>query len=184
MFYNTLMSDPERFVPIVYDPTVAEACLVFGHIYRRARGMYIARDMKGSIAPVLRNWPHGDVRFICVSTGGRILALGDIGANGTSIPIGKLQLYTAGCRRSAYEASGGACGEWRSCSGDPGRPSRRTTELGWCHDQPEWVTGCRQDRRSWAAGVGASINRADPGRGRRSAARAHHLQSRRGLYRG
>jgi malate dehydrogenase (oxaloacetate-decarboxylating)(NADP+) len=95
LFYRTLMSDPARFVPIVYDPTVADACLEFGHIYRRARGMYITREMKGRIAEVLRNWPARDVRFICVSTGGRILGLGDIGANGMGIPIGKLQLYTA-----------------------------------------------------------------------------------------
>jgi malate dehydrogenase (oxaloacetate-decarboxylating)(NADP+) len=95
LFYNTLMSDPARFVPIVYDPTVADACLAFGHIYRRARGMYVTREMKGRIADVLRNWPTRDVRFICVSTGGRILGLGDIGANGMGIPIGKLQLYTA-----------------------------------------------------------------------------------------
>ncbi|HZB91772.1 MAG TPA: NAD-dependent malic enzyme [Stellaceae bacterium] len=95
LFYHTLMSDPARFVPIVYDPTVADACLAFGHLYRRARGMYITREMKGRIAQVLRNWPERDVRFICVSTGGRILGLGDIGANGMGIPIGKLQLYTA-----------------------------------------------------------------------------------------
>src|ERR1700741_361585 len=95
LFYRTLMSDPARFVPIVYDPTVADACLAFGHIYRRARGMYITRNMKGRIAEVFRNWPERDVRFICVSTGGRILGLGDIGANGMGIPIGKLQLYTA-----------------------------------------------------------------------------------------
>src|SRR6202166_1744322 len=95
LFYRTLMADPARFVPIVYDPTIAEACLKFGHIYRRSRGMYITRDMKGRFAEVLRNWPSRDVRFICVSTGGRILGLGDIGANGMGIPIGKLQLYTA-----------------------------------------------------------------------------------------
>lgn len=95
LFYRTLMSDPARFVPIVYDPTVAEACLTFGHIYRRARGMYVTREMKGRIAEVMRNWPERDVRFICVSSGGRILGLGDIGANGMGIPIGKLQLYTA-----------------------------------------------------------------------------------------
>jgi malate dehydrogenase (oxaloacetate-decarboxylating)(NADP+) len=95
LFYRTLMSDPARFVPIVYDPTVAEACLTFGHIYRRARGMYITREMKGRIAEVMRNWPERNVRFICVSSGGRILGLGDIGANGMGIPIGKLQLYTA-----------------------------------------------------------------------------------------
>lgn len=95
LFYRAVMSDPARFIPILYDPTVADACLAFGHIYRRARGMYITREMKGRIAEVLRNWPKRDVRFICVSTGGRILGLGDIGANGMGIPIGKLQLYTA-----------------------------------------------------------------------------------------
>jgi malate dehydrogenase (oxaloacetate-decarboxylating)(NADP+) len=95
LFYRTVMSDPARFVPILYDPTVADACLSFGHIFRRARGMYITRNMKGRMAQVLRNWPERDVRFICVSSGGRILGLGDIGANGMGIPIGKLQLYTA-----------------------------------------------------------------------------------------
>src|SRR5271167_1864911 len=95
LFYRTVMSDPARFIPILYDPTVADACEAFGHIYRRPRGMYITREMKGRIAEVLRNWPEPNVRFICVSTGGRILGLGDIGANGMGIPIGKLQLYTA-----------------------------------------------------------------------------------------
>jgi malate dehydrogenase (oxaloacetate-decarboxylating)(NADP+) len=95
LFYRTVMSDPARFIPILYDPTVADACLAFGHLYRRARGMYISRKMKGRVAEILRNWPERDVRFICVSTGGRILGLGDIGANGMGIPIGKLQLYTA-----------------------------------------------------------------------------------------
>jgi len=95
LFYRTVMADPARFIPILYDPTVADACLAFGHIYRRPRGMYITREMKGRMAQVLRNWPERDVRAICVSTGGRILGLGDIGANGMGIPIGKLQLYTA-----------------------------------------------------------------------------------------
>ncbi len=95
LFYKTLMSDPARFVPIVYDATIADACLTFGHIYRRARGVYVTRHMKGRMVEVLRHWPVKDVRFICVSTGGRILGLGDIGANGMPIPIGKLQLYTA-----------------------------------------------------------------------------------------
>ena len=95
LFYKLLMSDPMRFLPIVYDPTVGEACLKFGYIYRRSRGMYVSIAHKGQVAKVLRNWPVKDVRFICVSTGGRILGLGDIGANGMGIPIGKLQLYTA-----------------------------------------------------------------------------------------
>ncbi len=95
LFYATVISDPARFVPIVYDPTIADACLRYGHIYRSPNGMYLSRAMKGRFAEVLRNWPVKDVRFVCVSSGGRILGLGDIGVNGAPIPIGKLQLYTA-----------------------------------------------------------------------------------------
>src|ERR1700758_2975489 len=95
LFYRTVMSDPARFLPIVYDPTIAEACLKFGHIYRQARGMYLSITRRGKVKEVLQNWPQKDVRFICVTDGGRILGLGDIGANGAGIPIGKLQLYTA-----------------------------------------------------------------------------------------
>jgi malate dehydrogenase (oxaloacetate-decarboxylating)(NADP+) len=95
LFYRTLMSDPARFLPIVYDPTIGEACLKFGHIYRRARGMYLSITRKGHVKEVLRNWPVKDVRVICVTDAGRILGLGDLGANGMGIPIGKLQLYTA-----------------------------------------------------------------------------------------
>jgi malate dehydrogenase (oxaloacetate-decarboxylating)(NADP+) len=95
LFYRVIMSDPARFLPIVYDPTIGEACIKFGHIFRRPRGMYLSMTHKGSIKDILGNWPVKDVRFICVSDGGRILGLGDLGANGMGIPIGKLQLYTA-----------------------------------------------------------------------------------------
>jgi malate dehydrogenase (oxaloacetate-decarboxylating)(NADP+) len=95
LFYRTVMSDPARFLPIVYDPTIGEACLKFGHIYRQTRGMYLSMARRGKVKEILRNWPQKDVRFICVSDGGRILGLGDLGANGAGIPIGKLQLYTA-----------------------------------------------------------------------------------------
>src|SRR6201997_236636 len=95
LFYKVLMSDPARFLEIVYDPTIGEACLKFDQIYRRPRGMYLSISRKGRVREVLRNWPVKDVRFICVTNAGRILGLGDLGANGMGIPIGKLQLYTA-----------------------------------------------------------------------------------------
>ncbi len=95
LFYATVMSDPARFLPIVYDPTIGEACLKFGHIYRQTRGMYLSITRRGKVKEILKNWPQKDVRFICVTDGGRILGLGDLGANGAGIPIGKLQLYTA-----------------------------------------------------------------------------------------
>src|SRR5919197_3164217 len=95
LFYRTLMSDPARFLEIVYDPTIGEACLKFDHIMRRPHGMYLSIKHKGHVKEVLRNWPVKDVRFICVTNAGRILGLGDLGANGMGIPIGKLQLYTA-----------------------------------------------------------------------------------------
>jgi malate dehydrogenase (oxaloacetate-decarboxylating)(NADP+) len=95
LFYRTIMSDPTRFMPIVYDPTIGEACLKFGHIFRGPRGMFLSIKRRGHVKEVLRNWPVKDVRFICVTDGGRILGLGDLGANGMGIPIGKLQLYTA-----------------------------------------------------------------------------------------
>src|ERR1700677_3353988 len=95
LFYRTVMSDPARFLPIVYDPTIGEACLKFGHIYRQPRGMFLSMTRRGKVKEILKNWPQKDVRFICVTDGGRILGLGDLGANGMGIPIGKLQLYTA-----------------------------------------------------------------------------------------
>ncbi len=95
LFYLTVMSDPARFLPIVYDPTIGEACLKFGHIFRQTRGMYLSIERRGHVKDVLKAWPQKDIRFICVTDGGRILGLGDLGANGMGIPIGKLQLYTA-----------------------------------------------------------------------------------------
>jgi malate dehydrogenase (oxaloacetate-decarboxylating)(NADP+) len=95
LFFKVLSEDPAKFIPIVYDPTVGEACLKFSHIYREKSGMYISMKDKGNVKKVLENWPVKDIRFICVSTGGRILGLGDLGANGMGIPLGKMQLYTA-----------------------------------------------------------------------------------------
>jgi malate dehydrogenase (oxaloacetate-decarboxylating)(NADP+) len=95
LFYRVIMSDPARFLPIVYAPTVGEACRKFDYIYRRPRGMYVSINNKGRVRQVLAKWPVKDVRVICVTTGERVLGLGDLGANGMAIPIGKLQLYTA-----------------------------------------------------------------------------------------
>ena len=95
LFYALVMSEPARFLPIVYTPTVGEACLRFGHILRHTRGMYLSIRRRGRVKDVLRNWPVKDVRFIVVTDGERILGLGDLGANGMGIPIGKLALYTA-----------------------------------------------------------------------------------------
>lgn len=95
LFYKTVMSNPSYFLPIIYDPTIGEACLKFDVGFRQTRGMYLSIKNKGKVKDILRNWPQKDVRFICVTDGGRILGLGDLGANGMGIPIGKLQLYTA-----------------------------------------------------------------------------------------
>jgi malate dehydrogenase (oxaloacetate-decarboxylating)(NADP+) len=95
LFYAVLMSDPASFMPIVYTPTVGEACQKFDHVFREPRGMYLPISARGRLGEILSNWSQKDVRFIVVTDGERILGLGDLGVGGMGIPIGKLALYTA-----------------------------------------------------------------------------------------
>ena len=95
LFYAVLGSDPEELLSLVYTPTVGEACEQYSRVFMRPGGLYFDGGGASDHTMAIANWPVDDVRTVCITSGERILGLGDLGVNGIGISIGKLQLYTA-----------------------------------------------------------------------------------------